>query len=365
MSGARPELSGVIAVASALQGASTQSELTGAYLDTIANAVCAGAYGVYILDPASLQPINVAATVPDAFLDLYEAEGRHDDPVLLEAVENRAPIDSSRVRRSWESSAVLAVLADAGYYHSLEAPIIIEGQVHGTLNMARSRNDEPFSAKDLATMGVVSEQVGMALARSQRFEKLARDTLLLTEALDAVSQPIVITTVDGELIFSNRMASKLAPGSCLSYLQRAQPILAEVLMTLRDGSKRIVTAHEASDHSRTACSPMPNRIQSEGVVAIKSVRLRARADTVVSFLSHRHGPPGLPDSVTLLSKREQEISDLVSQGLTTRQIAELSYVSENTVKQHLKRIFAKLQVRSRAELVQAVWQSAAAQSELD
>lgn len=367
MSGARPEFGGVLAVAGALQGASTQNEITGAYLDTIPGAVHASGYGVYILDPANLQPLNVAATVPDEFLDLYETEGRHDDPVLQEAVENRAPIDSSRLRRSWESSAVMSVLADAGYYHSMEAPIIVDGQIHGTLNMARSRTDEPFSAEDLATMGILAEQVGVALTRSKRFEKLAGDTLLLTDALDAASQPIVITTVEGELIFSNRMAGKPAPGSPRSYLERAQPVLAEVLATLRDTSKRIVTAHETLTQcgAGTAGTAGRDPDRNKGVVAVKSVRLRARADTVVSFLSHRHGAPGLPDSVTLLSKREQEIADLVSQGLTTRQIAELSYVSENTVKQHLKRIFAKLQVRSRAELVQAVWQSAAGQSELD
>ena len=356
MRGDLPQFGGVLAVAGALQAASTPGEITGAYLDSIPGAVSAAGYGFYILDPASMRPVEVAATVPDGFLDLYEQEGRRDDPVLEEAVERGAPIDSSRLSpsRSWDSSAVAGVLAIAGYYHSLEAPIIVDGVLQGTLNMARPRCDEPFSARDLATMGMVADHVGMALSRSRRFEKLASDTLLLTDALDAASQPIVITTVDGELIFSNRLAAKPAPGSPRSYLERAQPVLDEVLGALRAGTKRIVTAHETPAGQDSA-----ELSRSEGVVAVKAVRLRTRADAVVSFLSHRHGAPGLPDAVTLLSKREQEIADLVSRGLTTRQIAELSYVSENTVKQHLKRIFAKLQVRSRAELVQAVWQAAA------
>lgn len=366
MRGELPQFGGVLAVAGALQAASTPGEITGAYLDSIPGAVRAAGYGFYILDPASMRPVEVAATVPDGFLDLYEEEGRRDDPVLEEAVERGAPIDSSRLSpsRSWDSSAVAGVLAIAGYYHSLEAPIIVDGVLQGTLNMARPRSDEPFSVRDLATMGMVADHVGMALTRSRRFEKLASDTLLLTDALDAASQPIVITTVDGELIFSNRLAAKPAPGSPRSYLERAQPVLAEVLGALRDGTKRIVTAHEmaAGQDSAGGGEPGTELCRPEGIVAVKAVRLRTRADAVVSFLSHRHGAPGLPDAVTLLSKREQEIADLVSRGLTTRQIAELSYVSENTVKQHLKRIFAKLQVRSRAELVQAVWQAAAGES---
>lgn len=59
----------------------------------------------------------------------------------------------------------------------------------------------------------------------------------------------------------------------------------------------------------------------------------------------------------VLSPREQEIATLVSQGLTTKQIAQKAFVSENTVKQHLKRIFAKTDVHNRAELVQLIWSS--------
>ena len=56
---------------------------------------------------------------------------------------------------------------------------------------------------------------------------------------------------------------------------------------------------------------------------------------------------------------QQEIAELVSAGLTTKEIASRAFVSENTVKQHLKRIFAKTDVRNRAELMQRVWAAAA------
>ncbi|MGW5690473.1 LuxR C-terminal-related transcriptional regulator [Streptomyces asiaticus] len=36
-------------------------------------------------------------------------------------------------------------------------------------------------------------------------------------------------------------------------------------------------------------------------------------------------------------------------------MGERAFISENTVKQHLKRIFAKTDVSSRAELVQLMW----------
>jgi DNA-binding CsgD family transcriptional regulator len=53
----------------------------------------------------------------------------------------------------------------------------------------------------------------------------------------------------------------------------------------------------------------------------------------------------------LLSRREQDIVRWVAEGMTNRQIAEQSGLSEHTVKNYLFRIFEKLGVSTRVELV--------------
>ncbi len=55
--------------------------------------------------------------------------------------------------------------------------------------------------------------------------------------------------------------------------------------------------------------------------------------------------PGEP-----LSERELEITELVSEGLTNREIAERLYLSHNTIKVHLRNVFTKTGVASRTEL---------------
>ncbi len=50
-----------------------------------------------------------------------------------------------------------------------------------------------------------------------------------------------------------------------------------------------------------------------------------------------------------LSKREREVLIFVAQGLTDRQIGSKIFVSVNTVKTHLRRIFFKLEVKNRTE----------------
>ena len=64
---------------------------------------------------------------------------------------------------------------------------------------------------------------------------------------------------------------------------------------------------------------------------------------------------------SLLSEREQQVLRLVSEGLTNKEIAKALKLSEHTVKNYLFRMFDKLGVSTRVELIlYAVNQSAAA-----
>ena len=56
-----------------------------------------------------------------------------------------------------------------------------------------------------------------------------------------------------------------------------------------------------------------------------------------------------------LTPREMEIAELVAKGLTNREIGEKLWITENSVKQALKRMFRKLNVVSRAEMVAILW----------
>lgn len=53
-----------------------------------------------------------------------------------------------------------------------------------------------------------------------------------------------------------------------------------------------------------------------------------------------------------MTKRELEILELLAHGLSNREIAERVFVSENTVKTHLSRVFDKLGAKRRTQAVQ-------------
>lgn len=53
----------------------------------------------------------------------------------------------------------------------------------------------------------------------------------------------------------------------------------------------------------------------------------------------------------LLSKQEQRVLHLLSEGCSNREVAEALFISENTVKSHISNIYSKLDARRRTEAI--------------
>ena len=77
-------------------------------------------------------------------------------------------------------------------------------------------------------------------------------------------------------------------------------------------------------------------------------------DTLVSEIRRFFGLPLLRKTATpTLTKRQKEVADLVSQGLTNRDIAQQLGIDERSAEGHVERIRDRLGVRSRAQI--ATW----------
>jgi DNA-binding CsgD family transcriptional regulator len=79
-------------------------------------------------------------------------------------------------------------------------------------------------------------------------------------------------------------------------------------------------------------------------VTVRQVTLYAPAGAVPGAGSPQAG---------LLSRREEQVAELIARGMRNREIAERLEVSQRTVDTHVEHIFAKLGIRSRTRL--AAW----------
>ncbi|MGO1833485.1 MAG: LuxR C-terminal-related transcriptional regulator [Actinomycetaceae bacterium] len=321
-----------------IQRAVSVSEIKEAYYGTVGDVVPADGIGIYRF-AADGVPADASSNLSEDFMASYEAEGRHDDPVLDAVVENVLPADSTHVvhTRRWHDSAARAVLLGENLGHSLEAPIIVAGEVAGTLNFARGVDVNNFSLEDLTAARFASEHLSLALERAHRFEAVGDRADLLGGALNHLSQMVVVADVEGERVFSSRKFETRYPPTVVALVDC-------VLVDFAESGKHAQTVNVRDD------------VSGQRIIVKCSLAQSHDAIVGVVFECADDDDSSLP-SWDVLSPREQEIARYVSQGMTTREIAEKAFVSQNTVKQHIKRIFAKTDVHSRAELVQFIWAS--------
>jgi DNA-binding NarL/FixJ family response regulator len=94
---------------------------------------------------------------------------------------------------------------------------------------------------------------------------------------------------------------------------------------------------------------------------IEAVRTVAAGDALLSpsvtrrlidAYARSSSPGGLRDRrLEQLTEREREVLVQLARGLSNEQLAEELFISDNTVKTHIKRIFTKLNARDRAQAV--------------
>lgn len=105
-----------------------------------------------------------------------------------------------------------------------------------------------------------------------------------------------------------------------------------------------------------------NRIMAENIELISTPSSPATRKRVVGIFEDEE--PSLKDQLSKkcaamagycgLTNREAQIMELVARGMTVRAMAEKLVVSENTVRSHMKSIYAKLGIHKKQELIDAL-----------
>ena len=80
-------------------------------------------------------------------------------------------------------------------------------------------------------------------------------------------------------------------------------------------------------------------------IVIQEVKVPVPAPAAFTLNEQKLGQLGI-------TRRELEILELIAAGLSTREIADKAFLSENTVKTHASRLFDKLGARRRTQAVQ-------------
>ena len=100
-----------------------------------------------------------------------------------------------------------------------------------------------------------------------------------------------------------------------------------------------------------AREPLREALELARVCGADAIAARAHDELVTAGARPRRDPT---ESRSNLTASELRVARLAAEGMTNREIAQALFVAENTIETHLRAVFRKLEIGSRAQLVRAL-----------
>jgi DNA-binding NarL/FixJ family response regulator len=132
--------------------------------------------------------------------------------------------------------------------------------------------------------------------------------------------------------------------TCIRFALEQQPRLRPIVLSLYDDPERIQAAFEAGAAAYVLKSADPEDLAS-------AIRQAFKHSVYLAGVGPTPPPAQAMDGndQRTLTRRELEILRLVAEGHSNRQLAQILWVTEQTVKFHLSNIYRKLNVSNRTE----------------
>lgn len=248
----------------------------------------------------------------------------------------------------WRNSEILNdFLIPNGVCDVLSTAIVSGPGAGTTLHLLRTDRAE-FAPKHVRILSYLQPHLTRAYAQSAASQELTKLNNALIAGYEQVPRPVLLFDEDGRLTFMNSEARQLceSPRDSLNSLYR-------------------MVAEEASRIYRAGRIPSAPLMQTQEIVYVRNGQEYSmstfpvyppdgpRYCLVVGMETQDHLRALINRSAQLhgLSPRETEVCTSIARGLSNREIADALFISEFTVKDHLKSILAKLGVTSRSKAV--------------
>jgi len=322
--------------------------LGASYMAGIPQLVSASAYGLYMIDPANGRPTRLAVRGGvDRFIARYEETGYECDPLMEHMFRTREPVHEGVLfsDSEWQRQPLRQALTMHSLVRILEAPLVVNGRALGTLHFSRSPDDPPFTESDLGVLGLIARHVGPAMDHALKYVEAQERCRVAEGALQLIDMALILSDDEGTVKFANEPA--------LILMGQAETAVRsnDFVDDLRENLSRLASG---SDDPAIGTTESGNGTPTHGArIALRSMRIPGLSQTVATFLylQDEVGGSGFQHLRAVLPEREMEVLELIARGLQNKEIAKRLFVSTNTVKYHLKRMYHTMDVRSRSELL--------------
>ena len=222
------------------------------------------------------------------------------------------------------------VLAPAGLGRELRAVLRERNVVWGGLVLMRETSAPDFSDAELRLVSDVAEEIGKAIRRTLFLSELRHRDAPDVPGMALIDGDEVAVVSESARRWFAAIPDGLVPGSGLPF----------VVWTLVSNARR-------------ANGPVQARLRTDDGrwITLHAERLDDRQVSVVVEPTRPYELAAVICDAYGLTARERDVARLVVNGCSNKEIAETLWLSQWTVQDHVKKVFEKLDVHSRSELV--------------
>ena len=239
-------------------------------------------------------------------------------------------------------------------HHILDLNLIHQGKAFGFVCLYRPRNQSHFNEEDCELAKLMAPVISIIAKKVLLEEQLQKyETVIQSLSSELPNNGVFVVDENFQLLYAN---------------SNARNVLSELYETgNRSGSQIDFYPEEITDY----CKKLKSQKNPDASAATEKcelvlghgrqnlsfhIRHLNRDDESSLFIINiEDGSPLLCSNNEMryagLSEREIDVIHAASRGLTNREIAELLYISTNTVQSHLKSVYDKLGIRNRTSLI--------------
>ncbi|MGI5880784.1 MAG: LuxR C-terminal-related transcriptional regulator [Syntrophomonadaceae bacterium] len=247
--------------------------------------------------------------------------------------------------KDWENNEHrVDFLLPQGIYHMACMQIFNDGQICGEISLHRNKQQQDFSNDEMLLIKLLQEHVNARFAALL----MLRDSY---QIFDKSIQGMALLLVDrhGQLQGATGNALELLPQSLNSGQNVFRHIKEKCFRLYQENDNPDNTAGSRIYRGRLELSCGTCRYQ---IFLLRDESLLKNIRFLVVINNHC-----LQNNLKeySLTSREAQIASLITRGKTNKQIARDLGVSENTVKTFIKRLFNKMDVHSRSQLISEMY----------
>ena len=318
------------------------------------------AYAAFTMDPSNGLITHALQTIGgEGGLRVYLERVFFEDDVLGFdwMVRNRLPaglLSEATKGKLEKAPRYRELVGPEGYGYELRGAFSTGTQLWGGLALWREKGRPDFAARQVALMRRVAPHIAAGLRAASLQQELHDD-----QVGDDDLAGVLVLDRQGIVVQHNAAAERrLREIGNLGGRWRESEGLPAPIWTVLGALKRSLSPE--TDRDLNSSPYLRVRASSGRWLTLQASRTEPthtrHAGSVVII-----APAGPKEVLRLsalgygLSPREQEVVDLVVRGASTRRISQALYISENTVKDHLKNIFGKVGVGERRTLVKQLY----------